>query len=309
MKRWKVSILGLLIASFLLITVGCEPPVSTLANPEPGPISDQGSGECNRECLIGFLNSYLDALTANDPARLNLAGTVKYSDNGLEAQLGDGLWQTAVSVDNDKRLDFADPVQGNVASQVVIYEEVPADETTGGCGGTTGEGLSPVIYQVRLKVAEGQITEIEAMTVRRQNAANGFFNVNNMKPEPVFLEPVPTEKRMTREQMKEILDVYVDYLEGTAKGQEVPFAQGCKRYENGFVTASGVAAFNMQNMWRFKVTRRYPVIDEETGIIWGQLPFFQSDYTLVVGEAFKIVDGKIMMIQAVMNWQQAKYWD
>ncbi len=301
MKRWKSCLLGLIVTSFFIFTATGELLADAPAN-----------GTCDRQCLLGFLDNYLDALVANDPSMLDndLSSAVRYTDNGLEAHLGDGLWQTAVSVDNDKRLDFADTVQGNVASQLVIYEKGEAttgEETNGGCGGVDEDGNSPVIYQIRLKVEQNKITEIEAMTVRRKNAANGFFNVKNMKPEPVFLEPVANP--MTREEMKEILDVYVDYLEGTAKGQQVPFAQGCKRYENGFVTASGVAAFNMQNMWRFNVTRRYPVIDEETGIIWGMLPFFQTNYSLVVGEAFKIVDGKIMMIQAVMNWQQSKTWD
>jgi hypothetical protein len=74
------------------------------------------------------------------------------------------------------------------------------------------------------------------------------------------------------------------------------------------VTASGLSSFNSQS-WGFQVTRRILVIDEEAQITWGQFPFTQSATTLVVGEAFKIIDGKIMMIQAVMANQPAKVWD
>jgi len=37
-------------------------------------------------------------------------------------------------------------------------------------------------------------------------------------------------------------------------------------------------------------------------------PFMQSASPLVVGEAFKIIDGKIMMIQAVMGYIPVKEW-
>ena len=79
-------------------------------------------------------------------------------------------------------------------------------------------------------------------------------------------------------------------------------ASTCKRYENGQVTASGLSSFNIQS-WRFNLTRRTLIIDEEAGITWGMYPFTQAANSLVVGEAFKLVDGKITMIQAVMAYQ------
>ena len=88
----------------------------------------------------------------------------------------------------------------------------------------------------------------------------------------------------------------------------MPFDTNCKRYENGTPTANGLASFNAQS-WNFDVTHRILVIDEEQGITWGMFPFQQSETALVVGEAFKIIDGKIMMIQAVMTYMPAKVWD
>jgi hypothetical protein len=41
------------------------------------------------------------------------------------------------------------------------------------------------------------------------------------------------------------------------------------------------------------------IFDEEAGIVSGMLPFQMIANALVVGEAFKMVDAKIMMIQAV----------
>ena len=240
---------------------------------------------CDRACLLKIMQGYIDALIAKDPSKLKVSSSVKYMENGVTSKLGETVWKTATMLVQGARLDFADPVEGNVASQFAF-----------------NEGSAPVIYQVRLKVVKQEITEIESMAVRRGDAANGFFNVAKMTPEMVFSQAIDPAKRMTREQLKAITEVYLEYLDGDKRGSEVPFDMGCKRYENGQVTASGLSSFNAQS-WNFDTTHRILVIDEEAGITWGMFPFMQSARPLVVGEAFKIIDGKIMMIQAVMGYQ------
>ncbi len=281
---------------FLSVIVACDTP-----DDPTGPPSDPAAGDCDRACLLDVMESYLSALAANDPSRLNVASSLKYTNNGVTARLGDGLWETASGVDNAKRLDFADPEMGNVASQVVINE----GGSSGGCDRAGGN----VLYQVRLKVINSLITEIESMTVGENNAANGFFNVNNMAPEPVFNQAIPASQRMTRTELFKVIEPYMDYLEGDRNGSQVAFDNNCKRYENGVVTANGIRAFEAQSFWSFNVTRRYLVIDEEAGIVWGMFPFSQRNSALVVGEAFKVINGKIMMIQAVMAIMPARAWD
>lgn len=87
----------------------------------------------------------------------------------------------------------------------------------------------------------------------------------------------------------------------------MPSIQDTPPNADGAVTADGLASFNAQS-WFFELTRRTLVIDEETQITWDMYPFFQADDTLVVGEAFKIVEGKITMIQAVMAYQPSQAW-
>lgn len=248
------------------------------------------AGACDRACLLAIMQQYLDALIAKDPTKVPVAMNMRYTENGMDSKLGDTIWKTATMLVADERLDFADPTNGNVASQVVI-----------------NEGSAPVLYQVRLKVVDHLITEIESMAVRRQGAANGFFNPANMKPEAVFLQKIDPAKRMTREAMNTLMETYLDYLEGKKSGSEVAFDTNCKRYENGQATASGLASFAAQS-WSFMVTRRTLIIDEEAGIVWGMYPFTQSPTTLVVGEAFKMIEGKFMMIQAVMANMPADAW-
>jgi hypothetical protein len=246
---------------------------------------------CDRACLLGILQKYLDALAARDLTRIAVSTGVKYTENGTVLNLGDGLWKTASMIDPMERLDFADPPQGQVASQVVVYEN----------------GSSPVIYQVRLRVVNGEITEIEAMAVRQQDAANGFFDPANMKPQPVFLATIDPASRMTRDQLKTVVDLYIDYLDGMTNASGVPFDANCARYENGVETATP-GSFATQ-AWSFNVVRRYLVFDEEAGIAWGLFPFTPDANTLVVGEAFKVMSGNIMMIQAVMANMPANAWN
>lgn len=246
------------------------------------------AGACDHACLIGYLEGYLMALVAHDPAPAKFSTTLRYTDNGKDAKLGEGLWKSATSVRADTRLLFADPMAGQAALQLVVLE-----------------GTTPVIYQARIKVENSQITELETMTVRRQGAANGFFSPDGMVPKPVFLQPVSADKRMTREALKVEVDLYLDFLEGES-GQKVHFDPMCTRYENGQVTAQAGRVGSQS--WSFDLTRRYLVFDEEQGIVWGMFPFTQSDTTLVVGEAFKVMDKKLMMIQAVMANIPAKTW-
>lgn len=253
--------------------------------------SAAASGDCDRACLLGFMQMYLDAVIAHDPKKVPLSASLKMTDNGTTAKPGDGLWKTATELVKDARLDYADPVMKNVGTQCLV-----------------NEGTSPAMYEVRLKVDGGQITEVETMTVRRDGAANSFFSPMNVKPEAVFLKMPEASEKMTRAQLESTMQLYLDYLEGKKSGQDVPFDAMCKRYENGVATASGLSDFQFQS-WGFQVTRRILIIDEEAQIVWGMFPFMQSDMPLVVGEAFKMLNNKIMMIQAIMAYMPSKEWN
>ena len=215
-----------------------------------------GAASCDRACLLGVMQKYLDALAARAPDKVPAAPTLKYTDNGATAQLGDGLWKTASQLVAGERMDFADTLTGQVGSQLVLDEN----------------GTSPVIYQVRLKVVSGQITEIESMTVRQAGAANGFFTPMNMKPQPVFLQIIDPAKRLNRDQLKAEVAHYIDYLDGKTGASGVHFDTMCARFENGVETANGLSSFQLQS-WMFNVTARYLIFDEEMGLVWGMFPF------------------------------------
>ena len=69
---------------------------------------------CDRTCLEGFVDKYMDALVAHDPKLSPLAKTLKNTENGQRLEPGDGFWRTATAK-GAYRLFVDDPQAGEVA--------------------------------------------------------------------------------------------------------------------------------------------------------------------------------------------------
>ena len=67
--------------------------------------------DCNRACLEGLMNQYLDAVVAKDPKRLPLSADVKYTEQEQVMAVGDGFWKTVTGRGAYNHY-FADPVAG-----------------------------------------------------------------------------------------------------------------------------------------------------------------------------------------------------
>ena len=76
---------------------------------------------CDRVCLEGFVDLYLEALVEHDSSRLPLTQNARYTENGQALQMNDGMWQVATAV-GDKKLYFADPVSGQVGFRGIVEE-------------------------------------------------------------------------------------------------------------------------------------------------------------------------------------------
>jgi len=73
----------------------------------------QSAKPCDRACLEGFVNQYLDAMVARNPYGLPLAPKVKFTENEQTIPLGEGIWGTAGALGTYK-LYIADPQEGQV---------------------------------------------------------------------------------------------------------------------------------------------------------------------------------------------------
>ena len=272
--------------------------------------------DCDRNCLESVTDQFLSALEARDPTAFPRTDNLRYTENGQDIALGDGLWQTFVS-NSDYRLYVADPHAGQVVFLGVIQEND-----------------AEVIAHFRLKVEQGRVAEAEALLARNSSMA---ALENLREPKAIFMEPLPAEQRVSREQLLRISDSYFTGLDTENSGAYVPFHENCQRQENGLILANSPDpdAGAMQKLgckaqfdtgFSTIVTdvreRRYMVLDEERGLSYAIVFFdhngtaetmgtaegevrdvastWRRPSTIMIGELFKIVDGNIRQIEAII---------
>ena len=284
--------------------------------------SARGADEsCDRACLDGLVDQYLSAMLAHDPSRLPVAKTVKFTEDGVPLELGDGLWATAGGI-KSYRLYFAEPEAGAVGAYTVVEENG-----------------APAILALRLRVTKRQITEIETLVARKPTTA--FLNTDNLtEPRPAFLETVPASERPSRDEMVSMVGKYFDGIE-QGRGDIVPFDPDCIRIENGIQTcpssaSSPLGALSCAAQLSTKIftyiqsvrPRRFPIVDNEHGLVLAIVRFnhpatqqtvevpghgkmtmgrySQWPNSTEIAELFKIKSRKIQEITAVIVTQTYK---
>lgn len=177
---------------------------------------------CDRACLEGFVDQYVDALIAHNPKVLPLAKNLKNTENGQRLEPGDGFWRTASAKGNYK-LFVADPAQGEV-----------------GFMGDMREANVPVTIALRLKIANRQISEIETFVVRTGiNNSTGAAELEKLgKPRAPLVTAVPAGERMSREDLIKTANMYFSGLEKNDGKGVYPFADDCDRLEDGQQTTN-----------------------------------------------------------------------
>lgn len=275
---------------------------------------------CDRACLEGFANQYLDALVARDPSRVPLAENVKFTENGQELKVGDALWATASDPPTTYRIYLTDPQTGQV-----------------GFSGLMKENGKLALISFRLKLAQGKITEIEQIVARDDGQ---FFGGKSLTTaDPIYAKVLEPAERSPREEMINIADSYFKALERMDGTRPVPFADTCNRMENGMQTTNNPGprgassdGFNIMALgcidqfksgyFRFvtRIRRRHLVVDEERGMVSStalldhagnihsvtltngrMLPIsLTSPTTFLGGGFFKIKGGKIHRIHTIL---------
>jgi hypothetical protein len=290
--------------------------------------------QCNRQCLEGFVNQYLNAMVAHDASKAPFAQNARFTENAKEipiAKATEGLWATSTSL-GDYKFYVADPKAGQVAFV-----------------GLVNEGSKPVLLSMRLKIEKDKITEAESIVVRDMNEGN-LWTLKT--PPPEFSRALAPEEKVSREEMVRISQVY---FEGIVKitSKIVPWHDECYRLENGMWTAGKKlppelavnepksppqqpgakvspafsrdacpAAFDTGVFALIESIepRRTPVVDEERGVTWGvymfnhpgvkevKMPdgsikpaayFVGQPNSMPMSELFKIKRGKIRDIMAI----------
>src|SRR5512139_161592 len=143
---------------------------------------------CDRTCLEGMVERYLDAVVVNDPKAVPLSPNVRFTEDGQRLLIGDGLWNT-MKGKGKYRLFVTDVPAGQVAFFGTIQEDHrDADKFNGS------------LIALRLRVHDQQIAEIEQIVMRFPNETDNrsYNRVDAMATHPKYLQAVPVGERMTR---------------------------------------------------------------------------------------------------------------
>jgi hypothetical protein len=295
-----------------------------------GASADAADTSCDRACLAGVMDAYLRAVVKHDPAALPTTRNVKYTENGVRLALGDGLWQTASKLPA-YRVDVIDEQQQSVGLVGRIDEngnnnwygvrlkvepdrrvseiEVLVNRSLSGGGG----GGSPGAGAAATRVAT--------------------------EPHPLMMQVIPAAKRSTPAVLAAAGDAYFTGIDTGETSAGVPFDPACQRRENGMTMASNEHAEKGSMMWLDCKTqfdtgfqaivtdireRRFEVVDPVTGLAfgWGYfdhngsvpkfsrtldrqmvdvVPTFRQPSSFYIAEIFKVVDGRIRQIEAVLT--------
>ena len=239
--------------------------------------SGAGGGDCNRACLEGIADRYLDAMVAHDPTKVTIAPGTRYTENGVELPLPDGLWRVASSA-GKYRLKVSDPEQGEI-----------------GFFAKAAENGAPILVATRLKVVDHQITQIESVVAHTSDLIGGPAgqarpDVLGDAPRAQFLQALPPGSQRGRQEMIDIANTYWTGLENNSGTHPPLFADDCNRIENGsYTTNRPVAPGAEPNGGNYSCKeafdlgyyhddtrlrdRRYVVIDRERGLVYAAVGF------------------------------------
>jgi hypothetical protein len=277
-------------------------------------VSANAQSACTRDGLKGIIGQYFTALEAHNPSSLPLAAKVKFTENGVEMNVGEGFWKTAGKT--LLKRDLLDTYKCGTHSNVVIEEKYTAPKTAAPAPKSQFASLSakppadgvirPILYGVRLKVENQKITEIESFVARETEFAFNAANVLETKDQD-WESIIPEEQRSSRLAMIAAADDYYDMFVDKPK-VHTPFAAVCDRWENGFQTTKGGGMMGGVKMTAHDcspkglvITNHGPrrfLVDLEAGTVVAYVHFTGS---LPDFHVFRMRGGKVDIIQAVIG--------
>jgi hypothetical protein len=289
--------------------------------------------QCDRACLEGWVDAYLDAVIDDDPAALAMTRDVRFTENGVQLEIGDGLWRSMKSA-GDYRLFVTDVPAGQVTLLTTIAED-----------DRTPAGSVPALMALRLKIEGASISEIEQVVVRDTAAAERVEAMG--APHPMYLETIPAARRMSRRDMLETANKYFTGMQLNDGKGDYPFSDDCNRLENGNQSTNAptppgqtrpdpATATGYSGQWscleQFESgllhfvnrirDRRFVAVDEERGLVFsfvffdhsaGETRTFETPngrtvtagqaqpWTWGIAELFKIENNEIRQIEAILH--------
>jgi hypothetical protein len=269
-------------------------------------VATAASNDCDRACLRGALDQYLNAVVKHDPSAAPLFVGFRQTENAVVVRLGTGVWKSVTALGKIQRR-YLDPVTGQAAYF-----------------GTVEESAISAIVTARVRIENHKITEAEWFIVHRGDPglngpvapgerAGNFFEPDNLAANPPG-KPAAKEMRSSRDAMIAATNSYFDGIT-THDGSIIMAHPGCARLENGnTVTGRGGAkgttvpsdcTSGLQNInISIVAARRFPIVDEEAGVVLALAVFQRKPGTTTRRNAFSewfvIDNNKIRSIYSAM---------
>jgi hypothetical protein len=213
-------------------------------------LAQQDSPGCDRACLRQALDTYMAAIFKHDPSAARLSSDHYSTLNTAAVRNGEGFWKDVTGYGELQRRYF-DPVNGTVAYL-----------------GLLEQGGKPVVSSVRLSVQGGKVSEAEWMM---QPGADPQRMLKYPPPEGA----IPAVERSSRFYMISMANDYFQAGPGHDAAW-IPTDLRCKDKDPNPITANprhgDVCHDNFQNyshMTKDVALRRFPLVDEEAGVIFG----------------------------------------
>lgn len=315
--KLRTAILALSITMGLTMGLAPAAPASAQAYGERTALP---RGDCDRACLEGAALSYVAALNSKDTSAAPFSDDIRFTENSVEMPIGDGLWGSIRSAKPGDGMMAVDPEMGNIAWFGHAYEN---------------DHL--IFLAIRLHVEKGEITEAETV-VSRVSGMPLIFGSGKEPHHPAWKQALTPEQSRPRARMRAVADSYFNTVEYNDGQVFAHFTDDCSRLENGISTTapsedssnSSSVATGCENQFKLGIyrinkqlrERRFPIIDVERGIVVAMNFFDHANYfdeylltdgrtmktllkwpnSLSIMEAFKIVDGKIMTIEANFDY-------
>ena len=295
-----------------------------------GPSAAQPGGvplperSCQRECLEGFVDKYLQAMADGEVDPELFAPNARFTENGVQLPLGnEGLWATTTAPGKYK---FYVP---DIETQQVAFLGTVMEQATSSAAGAP-RAPEPVGLSLRLRIVDGKITEIEQIAARPERGlganpapstspfpATGAAVEAMGAPHPIFLSAVPEAERMERADLIAVANQYFTGMQRNDGQGYYPFTDDCLRHENGMISAGppgtlgrtgnpvmtckGQYETALRNVVSGIRDRRFVAVDRERGIVFAFAAFDHRNinWTWELGELFRIENNQIRRIEAI----------
>ena len=209
----------------------------------PDTEKDQNERTCvGRKELERRAETFLRSLAAGSPSKLPLGDNLRYTENGREMAVSQGLWSG--SPNPRFAHHFIDEQQCGTVTVALLMRDQEV-----------------VIYGARLRYETAQLIDIESFVIQPDR--------NRFEPEGVarrpdpWLTPPPEAQRMSRDELQRLGQAYFD--SAVDNGPLPPHSPTCERRQNGALIEGGACDARAGN--RPFENIRYPVIDETQGVL------------------------------------------